>query len=213
MSLTPAQFRVVANIIKKEGASNEAQEYLWLAHTANNHARARGRTLYNVLMSNYSTVPNNEKTELPDTDRSATAVAARAAVQNVVDGGADPTGGARFWDGTDFLAWGLNSPNGTPHNKFEEYSSITIPALTFNTYLASNQRRYGTSVRYSGTRYALPAAVFNDAANWFPQITIPFVPIPNLNRFVGFFRYTTGRSGHGLSATGSFGLSIFWRLV
>ena len=41
MSLTPEQFRIVANIIKKEGASNDAQEYLWLAHAANNQAVAR----------------------------------------------------------------------------------------------------------------------------------------------------------------------------
>lgn len=61
-------------------------------------------------MTNYSTVQNSEKTELPDTDQSVAANAAKAAVRNVVDGGVDPTGGARFWDGTDFLVWGLNSP-------------------------------------------------------------------------------------------------------
>lgn len=210
MSLPPDQFRIIANIIKKEGASNDAQEYLWLAHTANNQARARNRSLYSLLMSNYSTVPNSEKTELPDSDRSVTAEAARAAVRNVVDGGADPTGGARFWDGTDFLAWGLNSPNSTPHNKFEEYSSISISAPVFNIYLTSNRDRYGESVRYGRRRYSLPADVFDDSANWYPK-DLPPLP-PNMNRSIGFFLYLTNLGGSGLAATGSYGLSIFWKL-
>lgn len=64
-------------------------------------------------------------------------------------------------------------------------------------------------MHYGEVRYPLPADVFNDSANWMPQITIPFVPIPNLQRYIGFFRYVTNRAGRGLYATGSYGLSIF----
>ena len=47
-------------------------------------------------MTGYSSVPNGRKTELSATDRSSTANAARTAVDDVLNGGADPTGGASY---------------------------------------------------------------------------------------------------------------------
>lgn len=88
-------------------------------------------------MSGYSSVPKPKKTPLSTSDNSTTAKAARAGVINVMSGGTDHTGGATLWDGTDFLAWGLNSPNGTPQNKFEEYHTITIPQNIYNDFLNS----------------------------------------------------------------------------
>ncbi len=210
MGMTDEQIRIAANIIKKEGVSTDPQEYLWLAHTANNQAKVKGKTLYEILMTGYSSVGKGDKVELSDKDQSVTAKAARDAVNDVANGGVDPTDGARFWDGTDFLAWGLKSPDGTPHNKFEEYAAITILAPIFDTFLAANKAKYGDSVRYGKTSYTLPAEVFNDQKNWYPIIVFP-VPIPA--RAVGFFRYTTGKGGKELVATGSFGLSIFWKIV
>ncbi|MBK9327726.1 MAG: hypothetical protein IPM95_00135 [Sphingobacteriales bacterium] len=67
---------------------------------------------------------------------------ARAGVIDVVNGGTDPTGGATFWDGTDFLAWGLNSPNGTPHNKFEEFSSIKIDLYHYISFAYKQLEKY-----------------------------------------------------------------------
>lgn len=208
--MTDEQIRIAANIIKKEGVSNDPNEYLWLAHTANNQAKAKGKTLYEILMTGYSSVGKSEKTELSDKDVSVTANAARDAVKDVNNGGVDPTGGARFWDGTDFLAWGLNSPDGTPHNKFEEYAIITIFAPIFDIFLAANKAKYGDSVRYGKTRYTLPADVFNDQANWLPIIVYP-IPFPA--RLIGYFQYNTGKGGKQLVATGSYGLSIFWKIV
>lgn len=82
MALTEEQKRIVYNIIKLEGTSNGANEYLWLAHTANNEAKHRGITMYDLLLTGYSSVPKSEKTELPDTNVSANAKAARAGVDS-----------------------------------------------------------------------------------------------------------------------------------
>ena len=53
----------------------------------------------------------------------------------------DPTDGARFWDGVDFLAWGVDtelkadSNSKTGHNKFDEYDYIKIKK---NLYIITN---------------------------------------------------------------------------
>lgn len=131
------------------------------------------------------------------TDISVRALAARAGVPDAVAGGADPTGGARRWDGTDFLAWGLNGPWGS-HAKFREFASIHISGQIFSTYENAQIARWGNSVTYSGTSYNIPAAVFTTAANW------------TQNRD---FHYVTGARNQtrNLVATGARGQSIFWR--
>jgi hypothetical protein len=45
------QFQIISNIVKHEGVTNDANEYLWVAHTANNAANASGKSLYSKLMS------------------------------------------------------------------------------------------------------------------------------------------------------------------
>lgn len=201
------QFQTSANIVKLEGTSQDTEEYLWIAHTANNNAVARGRTLYNQLNSSYSSVPRSEKVPLPTSNNTTTAKAARAGVIDVLLGNPDPTFGSRYWDGTDLIAWGLNSPNGTPQNKFEEYSLLFIDEATFNKYLAAQRAKWGASVRYSGTRYTIPAAVFDITQN--PGNWGTYANSPN-GRTYGFL-YNTGVTGEpALLATGSYGESVFW---
>lgn len=79
----------------------------------------------------------------------------------------DPTNGAQFWDGTDFLAWGFSSPDGTPQNKFEEYHTVIIPQNVYDSFLKSQQSKYtkGT-VMYRGKKYSIPASVFTNRNNW-----------------------------------------------
>ena len=192
------QFQIISNIVKHECVSNDVDEYLWVAHTANNAGNVSGKSMYSKLMSGYSSVGKADKTELSITNNSTAAKFARAGVIDVMSGGADPTDGATLWDGTDFLAWGLQSPNGTPHNKFEEYKSISISSDIFSSFLTSQLGKYTSGkVNYSGTNYELPADVFIDEVNW--------------NKEGNFFFNTGEKQSYGLKATGTAGRSIFWK--
>lgn len=202
------QFQISANIVRKEGTTNEAKEYLWIAHAANNAAEASNKTLYKKLMSGYSSVPKKQKVALSITNNTDNAKAARAGVIDVLSGGADPTNGAQFWDGTDFLAWGLKSPNGTPQNKFEEYSHIFIDVMIFNDFEKAQKERWGSSVKYGKKRYDIPAAVFDITKN--PKNWSSFQESQTGTTFG--FNYDTGSSGNVLSATGTAGESVFWRV-
>ncbi|PWG78087.1 RHS repeat-associated core domain-containing protein [Pararcticibacter amylolyticus] len=189
------QFQKMANVVKQEGGGKE--EDLWIAHTAYNNATASGTTMYKKLMSGFSSV--EDKSPLSINSRGYQANIARSAVIDVLLGGADPTDGAVLWDGTDFLAWGLKSPNGTPHNKFEEYNSISISSSIYDTYLTSNTQYYKRGIyKYGKTRNTIPADVFTDPSN-----------LTNCN-----FYYNTGvKTAFGLQATGSVGRSIYWKRV
>jgi len=190
------KFRVVANIIKQEGVTNNPGEYLNIANAGNNEAKARGLSLYDLLMTGYSSVKN--KTPLHNSDTSDAARFARAALLCVLQGYSDTSGGATFWDGTDFLAWGLQSPDGTPQNKFTEYNQVEISKNIFDAYLDSNRQKYGPNVTFGKVAYPLPAKVFSDPGNW-----------QN-----GMFIYKTGASSkYKLVATATGGLSIFWKKV
>jgi RHS repeat-associated protein len=202
LDITHTQFQIISNIVRQEGATDDTNEYLWIAHASNNEASATGRSLYNVLMSGFSSV--SDKTALATTNSSLRANAARAGVIHILSGGTDPTGGARRWDGTDFVAWGLNSPNGTPHNKFEEYGTIAIPESVFNSFVSSQG---ANSIRYGKTRYTIPADVFNKDTH--PE---------NWQKWridggeVSGFLYVTDKQKGILYATGTAGKSIFWAI-
>jgi len=190
---THTQFQKSSNVVRQESNSNDPNEDLWIAHTANNSAKESNKSLYEKLMSSYSSV--DDKSALSTSNNTSDAQRARTAVIDVLSGGADPTGGAKLWDGTDFLAWGLKSPNGTPQNKFEEYSNINISKDIYSVYLKSQQDKYGSSVKYGKNRYSIPSQVFNSVNNWKG----------------GSFNYKTGMKGKSLISTGSMGGSIFWK--
>lgn len=197
LNVKHSEFAVVANVIRQEGGtSTDAEELLWIAHTANNAAEESDMSLYKKLNTGYSSVAKADKTQLATSNNSSSAIWARAAAIDVYLGGKDPTGGATLWDGTDFLAWGLKSPDGTPQNKFEEYNKITIAKDIYNNYLKAQTAAYGSQVKYYGVKYNLPAAVFTDKANW----------------KTGDFNYSTGvKKPKSLVATGSQGQTIFWK--
>ncbi|MFV0387339.1 MAG: hypothetical protein ACK5NT_01180 [Pyrinomonadaceae bacterium] len=210
--MTDSEKRVVYNIIKLEGTSNDPNEYLWLAHVANNQAKVRKKTLYELLMTGYSSVPSAQKVELPDTNKNKNANSARTAVDSVLAGALDPTGGARFWDGTDFLAWGLHNPSDKPHPKFRQYTSVSISDQIFKTYLNNNLARFRSGkVNYYGKIYKIPAAVFNEPKNWIPELVLPKKNLP-IN-YVGKFYYKTDTGSQELIATGANGQSIYWKVL
>src|SRR6185503_2233308 len=166
LAITHTQFTIIANIIRQEAGTTNAGENLWIAHASNNEANATGTTLYALLQTGFSSAPASVKASgISTRDGSDRALVARAGVLDVLAGGADPTGGARRWDGTDFLAWGLNGPYGS-HAKFRDFASLHISGQIFSTYENAQIAKWGHSVSYSGTRYAIPAAVFTNAANW-----------------------------------------------
>ncbi|HEY8366215.1 MAG TPA: hypothetical protein VIL57_03615 [Bacteroidia bacterium] len=196
--MTAREFHIIAKIIRLESLRGDADEVLYIAHTVNNRAKQLGTTMYNLLKSGYSSVKSYHKTELSPLDTSYGARNARAAVLDVLLGNPDPTMGATFWDGTDFLAWGLHSPNGTPQNKFEEYYCIEIPEHIYQAYLYNHLLRYKEQiVTYSRRTYEFPAEVFVRPENWKENC----------------FEYNTGsRSPYRIEATATAGFTIFWKM-
>lgn len=196
--ISAREFHIVAKIVRLESLRGDADEVLYIAHTVNNRAKQLGTTMYALLMTGFSSVKSYHKTELSPQDTSYGARNARAAVLDVLLGNPDPTHGATFWDGTDFLAWGLQSPNGTPQNKFEEYHCIEIPEDIYQAYLYNHVLRYNEQVvRYSRREYDFPAEVFVRTENWQDDC----------------FAYKTGsRSPYRIEATATAGFTIFWKM-
>ncbi|HGS5376454.1 TPA: type VI secretion system tip protein TssI/VgrG [Vibrio cholerae] len=199
INITHEEFQISAAIVKHEGTDDKSpDEYIWIAHSANNYATKKGKSLYQILMTSYSSVPKSEKVPLPYSKEDLTSNFARKAVASVyLD--PDPTNGATLWDGTDFIAWGLNSPNGTPQNKFEEYYRITIDSSTYQSFLSAQLLKYkGGKVKYYGKYYDIPSMVFKEPKNWAS----------------GNFVYDTGYLRRKMIlATGTRGRSIFWRVI
>lgn len=203
LNISYKKFSTIANIVKKEGITNDPNEYLYIAHAANNNAEMSNTSLYSKLMSRYSSVPKAEKVPLGSSN-SKTAKFARIGVISAITGENDPTNGATFWDGTDFLAWGLNSPNGTPQNKFEEYNGISIPKTIYDSFLASQLTKYKKGkVTYYGKTYSIPANVFKSSSNWAEDGEFFFSSGPILNTI----------SDYRIEATVTAGRSVFWKKI
>jgi hypothetical protein len=192
LSITHTNFQTISNIIKQEGASRDAEEYLWLAHTSNNEATRRGISMYSLLTSKYSSV--SDKTELSTSDNSIRANMTRSAVIDVLLGNPDPTGGATQWDGVDFII------KGTSHRKFKEYRSIHIPLHVLYSHLNKiiNSNYYHNGfIRHGGKQYFTPSTDFFK---------------PNYLFSFGFYKQNAvDYHLPELSATGAKGLSIFWK--
>jgi len=209
-NITHTEFATSANIIKHESSGNK-EESLWIAHAANNASGLKDvggkhTSMYSQLMdSNYSTTPSSARTPLKTSDNSSAANNARAAVLDVMSGGADPTGGAVLWDGTDFLAWG------TDHNKFKEYGLITIDSEHLSTFIDAQKAVYGDSVKYGDNKYTLPHKVFTTSALYGDRTG-------GLMRGgsrggvwdAGFMKGGKGKY-YNLQSTGTKGTSIFWK--
>lgn len=197
--LPHSSFATASNVILHESIKGDKLEVLYIAHTAYNRSKELGLDIYSLLMSGYSSVPSSFKREVWKQDTSYGVCNARSAVIDVALGNPDPTNGATFWDGTDFLAWGLKSPNGTPQNKFEEYSFIQMDLDVFFQYLYAHQLKYPREiVKYRGREFKFPQDVFLNSENWNNDV----------------FHYKTKASEPlGIVATVTAGLSIFWKTV
>lgn len=197
--LPHSSFAIASNVVLHESINGEKTEVLYIAHTAYNRSKELGIDIYSLLMSGYSSVPSTFKREVWKHDTTLGVCNARAAVIDVALGNPDPTDGATFWDGTDFLAWGLKSPNGTPQNKFEEYSFIEINLDVFFKYLYAHQLRYPREiVKYRGREFKFPQDVFLNGDYWNNDI---------------FHYKTRANEPVGIVATVTAGLSIFWKTV
>ena len=209
--MTHTEFAKSANIIKHE-SSGDKDESLWIAHAANNASGIKDvggkhTSMYSQLMDpNYSTTPNSARTELSTTDNSTSAKNARAAVIDVMNGEADPTGGAVLWDGTDFLAWG------TDHNKFKEYGYISIDKDHLSSFISAQIAKYGNSVTYGDTEYELPHNVFSTSAIYGTKEGGRLVGGCRAGIWdAGFGKSGTGRY-YDIKSTGTKGNSIFWKI-
>ncbi|MGG7667006.1 RHS repeat domain-containing protein, partial [Dyadobacter sp. BHUBP1] len=183
LSVTHSEFTISANVVKHE-SSGDKDESLWIAHAANNAKdnnaidyKKKNETLNDQLTDkSYSTTPASARTQLSDKDDSNAANNARAAVISVLSGKADPTGGAVLWDGSDFLK------KGGAHNKFKEYSTVTIGGDALQKYSAAYKR-------------STASPDFCDA-------------LANKSSFVS----TGKGKYYSLESTGAAGKSIFWKI-
>ncbi|WP_373427990.1 RHS repeat domain-containing protein [Chryseobacterium sp. WLY505] len=60
LSITHSQFKMLAGVVKQEGLSSDPNEYLYIANANKNEADARGKSMFSLLMSGYSSVPNKK---------------------------------------------------------------------------------------------------------------------------------------------------------
>jgi RHS repeat-associated protein len=213
LNMTHSEFQKTANIVKHESSGNQT-ESLWIAHAANNakDVKAVGGVHSNMYQqlttSGYSSVSSTVKnTPLGVTDNSNSANYARAGVINVLMGGADPTGGAVLWDGTDFLTKGVN------HNKFKEAVSITMTGSHFSAYqsgVESYMPKLTTHSSFSQSNVYLPSNAPNG------PVTIPDGSITFRNDYGwmggNFYGQGKGKYYH-YSTTGGQGASLFWKIT
>ncbi|MEM8557682.1 MAG: RHS repeat-associated core domain-containing protein, partial [Bacteroidota bacterium] len=192
LGISHTDFATIASIVGHEGATDDYEEYLWIAHASNNNASGSGVSLLAKLMSGYSSAPSDKKTPLATSDNSMSARYGRRAAADVLTGGADPTGGADFWDGDDFAA------RGSGHPKFRQYSTIGIHADILGPYVGAVQAEYPRGYRLFGVTYSVPS----------PSLSQPTEIVGTNPIFV----YRTGaNSRYSIDATGTRGRSIFWR--
>lgn len=156
INISNKEFLISANIIAHESGT-EGEECICIAFTTRNRSRKVRKSIYHLLMSGYSSVPNNEKKEMKLDTQDKKSLDARVGLIAALLDGKDPTNGAEFWDGTDFLAWG------NKHNKFKEYTKIKFSKDLYSKYL-NNQGKQKTS--YNGRVYEIPHKIFLDKKYW-----------------------------------------------
>ncbi len=197
LDITHIKFQICCNIIMQEGLSTDENEYIYLAFAALNACHGQTSHLYSKLMSSFSSVSQSDKIPLPDSQNTVRAKFSRKGILQSLIGLPDPSGAAILWDGIDFLAWGLLSPNGTPQNKFEEHKSIFIPKAIYDQFLAKILSKYTTgTVHYGSTPYHIPQNVFPS----------------HINIQTGDFFYTTGViNAPKLIAVSTAGYTVFWK--
>jgi hypothetical protein len=213
LSMTHSEFQKSANIIKHESSGNQT-ESLWIAHTANNAKSVRDvggvhSSIYGQLTApDYSSVSSTLKsTALSVNNSTSSANYARAGLINVLTGGADPTGGAVLWDGTDFLTKGIN------HNKFKEAVSVNMRGSHFISYQSgvnSFMASLSAHSSFSRSNVYLPANAPNG------PVTNKGLGITFRNDYgwMGGNFYGQGKGRYyNYSTTGAQGATLFWAIT
>lgn len=206
-------FRYICYVVMKECTTTNLDEYKAVAFTSKNHSDATKTAWKSLMASGYSSV--EDKTNLLDSTKTAAANLARRAVIYVLEGDDDITDGAEFWDGTDFIAWGLETtPQGVKkHAKFRQYKFIEISSSIYNSY----KNNYSSSIRYGEDGHTsdmthTPAETHTHKDGKI-HYNIPAEVFKNNLTTAGDFQYDTDVSTtYGLTATLSAGESIFWKL-
>lgn len=116
------EFKNNAALLQGEmSQAGNAETAIWMAHTVEN---ARGKLTFNEkFRTTYSSLPDKD-VYLSVNDNSNVANYARKGIIDVYSGNADPTGGAKFWDGIDVFdhrSYNLNQA------KFRQYQAVSIP--------------------------------------------------------------------------------------
>jgi uncharacterized protein with NRDE domain len=109
-----------------------------------------------------------------------------------------------LWDGADLLAWGWNSPNNTPQNKFEEYKFLKISKDIYDQFLKDTKARYPKGYNFNIGKKGEKKYFHSDIPNC----------VFTLDEYWsnGSFLYNVGlKETYGLEATGTFGGTIFWK--
>ncbi|EPF79737.1 hypothetical protein F945_00625 [Acinetobacter rudis CIP 110305] len=202
LEMTHSDFQKNAFILAEE-AGDSGQECICLGFTASNRAKELSWALFKLLSTTYSSVPKSLKgTLLASARADIKSKNTRKGLLQSLSGYEDPTKGATFWDGTDFLAWGLKSPfqGGVPHAKFREYKKITINKHIYEKYRAATLKIYPKgSVVYTKYNYisSVPSQVFIDPKNW---STGNFIYITNARN-----------ASKSIIATVCEGHTVFWK--
>lgn len=179
------QLYQIANIIywEKTSSSNKEEafrELKCLFHTAINRSIDKKCKIWDLLQTGYSSVEQKKKKELVPTEFPKKVLLQLTELicyiadflfpenfNNYVPGKNEISEGASYWDGSDFLAWGLEKKlwkpevivsdvnesdvdNASyikivPHAKFREYHRIIIPNDIYDIYEKNSPRvlRYG----------------------------------------------------------------------
>ncbi|PST81715.1 hypothetical protein C7T94_17735 [Pedobacter yulinensis] len=144
-----ADFSFIAYVIAHEAGGADFLELSCLAFASHNEAMKRklkANRWKTLLNTGYSSVM--PKGRVPAMSTRTLHVLSRKAIFRVLTGKDDPTSGATFWDGTDFLAHGnseLKPNNKIGSNKFDEYKFIEIPGNVYRHYAAANTQKYVTA--------------------------------------------------------------------
>ncbi|WP_123875904.1 type VI secretion system tube protein TssD [Flavobacterium araucananum] len=230
VNVTHLDFQKICNIVKHEGLSTDQNEYLYIAHANYNEGKYKNTNMLARLMTTYSSVElEDKKRPLSDDAKDNISQYSRKGVIDAllreINISTDLTDGARFWDGVDFLAWGIeielkadsNTKNG--HNKFGEYDYVKIEKKLYGRFVLNVQEKYPNGVSYKSSHdiendkgdhthkeskkgnkaiYKIPAADFLDETYWTTG---------------DFFYKNKNKRASGLVATKVAGYSIFWKEI
>lgn len=184
---------------KVDGEATGGDETIGIAHAGYNAVKQESSRWKSMadFFAKKSTVKNGS---MSSTNSSAGANEARAALIHALNGGQDPTNGAIRWDGTDFLAWGLDRPSGAGggvHPKFKD--GVTIYGPLYGQFVKAQKSKYPSGVvdytKSYGAVSTIPAQVFDNMTYWDS----------------GTFTYPNKNGDVKYKASAVIGETIFWK--